>query len=287
MKNSKALFLDLVNQIDIDEHRDEIQSMVYLLLEDIFSLSKADILSEMEFDFGDDERKRIGEMVSRINRHEPIQYILGETEFYGRNFRVNNSVLIPRPETEELVRLVLVHLTNIALQGRTGRTLDIGTGSGCIPITLALEIPNLEVFATDVSPDAIEVARENALRFGARAQFFINDVLQEKLPVRNLDVVVSNPPYISMKEKENMKSNVLDFEPHLALFVSDEDPLLFYRVIVEKSRHALVSNGLLAVEINECFGVEVASLFKAHGYTDVGIVRDLSGKERIVKGIVP
>lgn len=287
MKNSKALFLDLVNRIDMDESREEIQSVVYLLLEILFSVSRADILMEKEIAFGDADQSRIDEIVRRIRRHEPIQYILGETEFYGRKFKVNNAVLIPRPETEELVRLIVVYRNRVGTRGRPCRILDIGTGSGCIPITLALEIPESEVYATDVSPEAIAVASDNAMRLNAKVQFFINNILQEQIPVGNLDVVVSNPPYIPLREQESMKQNVLAFEPHLALFVSDEDPLLFYNVIAEKARHALTSNGLLAVEVNERFGREVASLFKTGGYVDIGIVRDLSGKERIVTAVLP
>jgi len=285
MKNSKVLFLDLVNQIKIDENSDEIQSMVYILLENLFSLSRADILTQKEIALQDTDWARIEEIVHRINLMEPIQYILGETEFYGRNFKVDNSVLIPRPETEELVRLIIQRVNRMGSLGRPCRLLDIGTGSGCIPVTLALELQGAELFATDVSPQALKVAHENASRLDARVQFVLNDILQDQIPVGNLNVIISNPPYIPVGEKESMKRNVLEFEPHLALFVSDEDPLVFYRVIVEKSRDALASRGLLAVEVNERFGQEVASLFKAGGYTDIGIVKDLSGKQRIVTGV--
>jgi len=284
MKNSKVLFLDLVNQIKIDENSDEIQSMVYILLENLFSLSRADILTQKEIPLQDTDWTRIGEIIHRINLMEPIQYILGDTEFYGRIFKVDNSVLIPRPETEELVRLIIRHVDSMGSLGKPCRLLDIGTGSGCIPVTLALELQGAELFATDVSTEALKVARENASRVDAKVQFVINDILQDQIPVGNLNVIISNPPYIPVGEKESMRSNVLEFEPHLALFVSDEDPLIFYRVIVEKSREALISKGLLAVEVNERFGQEVASLFIAGGYTDVEIKKDLSGKQRIVTG---
>ena len=286
MKNSKALFLDLVNQVKIDENRDEIQSMVYVLLENLFSLSQTDILLGKEIAVSETDYVRLRGIIGRINSHEPIQYILGTTVFYGRNFNVNNSVLIPRPETEELVRLVVEHKNRVDGLARPYSILDIGTGSGCIAITLALEFMAANVYATDVSVPSLDVARENALQLNARVQFFVNDVLHDRLPVNNLDVVLSNPPYIPLAEKQNMGRNVIAFEPHLALFVSDNDPLIFYRVIVEKSRKALVSKGLLAVEVNERFGNEVASLFSAGGFTEVEIVNDMSGKERIVKGIV-
>jgi release factor glutamine methyltransferase len=268
MKNSKTLFLDLVNQIKIDESRDEIQSMVYILLESLFSLSRADILLGKEVVIHEPDEIRINEIITRINLHEPIQYILETEIFYGRSFKVNESVLIPRPETECSI-------------------LDIGTGSGCISITLALEILESIVYATDVSLQSLDIAAENALRLNARVQFMVNDILLDQLPVKNLDVVVSNPPYIPWAEKQSMGRNVIAFEPHLALFVPDDDPLLFYRVIVGKARQALASGGLLAVEVNERFGNEVASLVAAGGFTEVEIVNDLSGKERIVTGILP
>jgi release factor glutamine methyltransferase len=287
MKNSKTLFLDLVNQIKIDESRDEIQSMVYILLESLFSLSRADILLGKEVVIHEPDEIRINEIITRINLHEPIQYILETEIFYGRSFKVNESVLIPRPETEELVRLIITHLHRVNPDRRPCSILDIGTGSGCISITLALEILESIVYATDVSLQSLDIAAENALRLNARVQFMVNDILLDQLPVKNLDVVVSNPPYIPWAEKQSMGRNVIAFEPHLALFVPDDDPLLFYRVIVGKARQALASGGLLAVEVNERFGNEVASLVAAGGFTEVEIVNDLSGKERIVTGILP
>lgn len=287
MKNSKALFLDLVNQIKIDESLDEIHSMAYILLENLFSISRTDLLSEKEVMMGQAEEKKIRKIIQRINSHEPIQYILGETEFYGRKFIVDSSVLIPRPETEELVRSILTYVNTADIIDRKFKILDIGTGSGCIPITLALEIPGAAAFASDVSDLPLEVARKNALRLNAIVQFFKNDILQDEIPFHDLDVVVSNPPYIPWNEKESMKNNVLAFEPHLALFVPDDDPVLFYRVIAEKARRALRSKGLLVVEINERFGNDIATVLKDNGFTEVQVVRDLFEKERIVKGILP
>jgi release factor glutamine methyltransferase len=239
MKNSKALFRDLVNQIKIDENSDEVQSMVYILLENLFSLSRADILTEKEIAPHDSDWTRIREIVHRINLMEPIQYILGETEFYGRNFKVNNSVLIPRPETEELVKLIIEHVGRMDSLGRPCRLLDIGTGSGCIPVTLALELRGAELYATDVSHQALNVARENASRLDAKVQFVINDILQDQIPVGNLNVIVSNPPYIPVREKESIKRNVLAFEPHLAL-LTPTTIHCFYRVIVEKARDSFL-----------------------------------------------
>jgi release factor glutamine methyltransferase len=286
MKNSKVLFLDLVNQIKIEENQDELHSLVYLLLENILSLSRTDILSEKEVVIHDADIAKIESIIRRVNLHEPIQYILGKTAFYGRDFSVNEAVLIPRPETEELVRLVIAYCRRV-YGHKPCRILDIGTGSGCISITLALEISNATVFATDVSLDALAVATENALQLGASVEFLASDIKRGQIPVGNIDVVVSNPPYIPMVEKETMRRNVLDFEPHLALFVEDEDPLFFYKIIVEKSQMVFSSTGLLAVEVNERFGNDVATLFKKNGFAEVLVVKDLYGKDRMVTGILP
>lgn len=286
MKNSKTLFLDLVNQIKIEESHDEIQSMVYILLENLFSISRTDIMSEKEVSFGQAAQKEIAGIIQRINHQEPIQYIVGETEFYGRNFKVNPSVLIPRPETEELVRLILNHLDEAAGVNDTHSLVDIGTGTGCIAITLALEIARAEVFATDVSSLALEVASKNALDLKANVQFIVSDILKEEIPWQHLDLVVSNPPYITRREMEDMKKNIVSHEPHLALFVPDDNPLLFYKSIAEKAARALRKKGLLVIEINECFGRDVANLLAGYGFEELDVVRDLFGKERIVKGIL-
>jgi len=283
--NSKKLFNDLVKGIAIDESQDEIQSMVYLLLEHFFSISRSEVFSEKNIELTSSDEKRVRDAIGRINTGEPVQYILEETEFYGRMFIVNPSVLIPRPETEELVRLVIDHIKNH--EDKRSRILDIGTGSGCIPITLGLEVPHAEIFATDVSVAALEVANENANRLNVNVEFIQNDILSDDIPCRNLHVVVSNPPYISVKEKSTMKDNVLLYEPHQALFVTGDDPLLFYETIAKKAHEMLQSNGLLAVEISEHRGVEVMQLLKKWGYTEIELVKDLFGKDRIIKGIRP
>ncbi len=285
MMNSKKLFHELVKGITIDDTHDEIQSMVYLLLEHFFFVSRTDVFGEKEIELTSSSENKIRDAVRRINRGEPLQYVLGETEFYGRMFIVNPSVLIPRPETEELVRLVIDHIKRHEM--RHARILDIGTGSGCIPITLGLECPHVEIFATDVSVAALKVAEGNAKRLNANVEFIQHDILLEDIPRRDLHVVVSNPPYISLNEKGTMKDNVLLFEPQQALFVTGDDPLLFYQAIAEKAYQMLQSKGLLAVEISEHRGVEVMDLLKKWGYTEIELVKDLFGKDRIIKGIRP
>lgn len=227
-------------------------------------------------------KTEIENFIKRINAHEPIQHVLGECEFYGRTFKVTRDVLIPRPETEELVNVVKKFCTD---QKSDPTILDVGTGSGCIAITLALEISPSKIYATDVSNEALLIAKENARLLKAPVQFYLHNILQEELPVNELSVVVSNPPYVTFQEKKTMRDNVLLFEPHLALFVNDDDPLLFYRSIVSKSKTALRKEGLLVVEINENFGKEVQEVFKEHGFISVEIIKDIFGKERIVRGI--
>jgi release factor glutamine methyltransferase len=289
MKNSKALFQDLVKQIALNEDQDEIHSVVYQVLENLLGLSRTDILTEKQVDLFNFETK-LSDVIKRINQHEPLQYIFGEAYFFGRKFKVNSAVLIPRPETEELVSLIISEMQGRLIPSKENsdkiKILDIGTGSGCIPISLALEIANTEVFALDISEDALHVARQNAERLGARVQFSRLDILNSEIPLQNLDVVVSNPPYIALSEKKEMRNNVIGYEPHLALFVEENNPLVFYKTIASKASRVLKLGGLLAVEINERFGKEVATLFEQNDFQKVEIIKDLSGKQRIVKGIL-
>jgi release factor glutamine methyltransferase len=257
--------------------------MAYIILENTLRVSRTDVLTERDVQVTSADENAITNAVSRINSQEPIQYVFGWTEFYGRKFNVNPDVLIPRPETEELVSLVKEYAKGRNISGP--RILDIGTGSGCIAVTLALEIPGSKVFATDISEKALETARQNAASLKAVVGFFDNNIIDQDIPVEPLDVVVSNPPYIPLSEKPSMKDNVIRFEPSQALFVSDGDPVLFYRAIAKKAIASLDSGGLLAVEINERFGSDVASILSDLGFADVRILKDLFHKERIVKGI--
>jgi release factor glutamine methyltransferase len=273
--NSKILFRVLVNSITLDESKEEIESIVLMLLYGRKGLSRAEIFAgkEVEYsahDFADD--------VHRINKHEPVQYILGTTEFYGRTFHVDSSVLIPRPETELLVTESLTALRQ--LKG-AARVIDIGTGSGCIATTIALELPGTAVTGIDVSDDALGIARENAERLVASVSFVKHDLLGNAPLAGTWNLVVSNPPYVLRNEAHQMKRNVTDFEPHLALFVPDSDPLLFYKAIARAGSAILEPNGLILVEINERLGDETRKLFSSHGFS-ASITKDLSGKDRIV-----
>jgi len=213
----------------------------------------------------------------RLLTGEPIQYILGEAAFYGRNFLVTRDTLIPRNETEELVHRILKENPKPRL-----RVLDLGTGTGCIPITLALELKDPEVYALDVSVEALEVARQNALNLGANVQFMEGDLLGA---IPNLDlfnVLVSNPPYVPLRDQEEMHANVLNFEPHLALFVPDEDPLLFYRAIGSWGQQLLKKGGKLYLEIYENLADELVQLLLSLGYSQVQVHQDLNGKNRMI-----
>jgi release factor glutamine methyltransferase len=283
MNNSKLLFHDFVKAIALPESREEIQGIAYLVFENLLGLSKAQILAEKTITVSTLDEAKLQEAVQRINQHEPVQYVLGEAYFFGRKFKVSPAVLIPRPETEELVRMII---DCIPAATERPKIVDIGTGSGCIPVALALEIPGSIVYATDVSVAALAVAKDNATKLDARVTFMEHDILREELTLHALDVVVSNPPYIAPEEQRDMKSNVVDHEPHLALFTPGDDPLIFYRSIVSKAKTALKVGGLLCVEINERYGEAVRELFAEAGYKGVQIIKDLSGKDRIVRGLL-
>lgn len=268
--NSKEVFHEIKSKLTLDD-QEEVHAIALALMEKYFGLILTDILSEKEIEFQD-----LSNIITRLNHHEPLQYVIGEAEFFGRKFLVNPSVLIPRPETELLIREVL------KMEIVAPRILDIGTGSGCIAITLDLEIPNSKVYAIDVSQNALTTANANSKKLKADVSFFLHDFLNDPLQLDPVDLIVSNPPYVRDSEKELMKSNVLNFEPHEALFVPEDDPLLFYKAITLKSKTLLKTGGRVFVEINENFGNEVKDLFQSSKFNEVKIIKDLDGKDRIV-----
>lgn len=283
MIGSKSIFYDFVNNIKLRETREELTSMAYLVFEKFFNLSRTDIMTDVSLALSPVQRDTLQSVLARVNRHEPVQYILGEADFFGRSFTVNAGVLIPRPETEELVRFVL---DDIASRGPC-KMVDIGTGSGCIPITIKLEAPDTCVAATDISDDALAVATQNARFLKASIEFSKHDILRDKLSYHDIDIITSNPPYIALNEKKSMSKNVTQYEPHLALFVPDDDPLIFYKRLAAEAKRVLRPGGLLAVEINERFGQDVRNLFEMSGLQQVSIYKDLSNKDRVVKGYTP
>lgn len=260
----------------------EVKALIRLLMEEVCGILPHQYLSCPEKEIPEAQKAKIHAIVRRLKRMEPIQYIMGTADFCGLPFEVNPSVLIPRPETEELVEQVLHDNA-----GKKVRILDIGTGSGCIAITLQKNLKQATVIAADVSSDALETARRNAMRNQAAVTFIQTDILNPEKAEADLpftvDILVSNPPYIKEEEKKEMEKNVLDYEPHLALFVPDNDPLLFYRHIARFGQKRLSENGRIYFEINAaCAGI-TRQMLTEEGYRDIEVIRDLSGKERIVK----
>jgi len=280
MSNSKDVFAWLVSHISLDEPPDEIKSIAYLLMDHEYGLSRSQILAGSPLDAAD--LTRLKQLVARINLGEPVQHILGEQHFYGRPFKVNQDVLIPRPETELLVEKTIEYLKHI---DHETSVLDIGTGSGSIAITIELEVPKTKVYATDVSQATIAMAKENAKIHNASIHFILNDVLKDDFPNIKFDAIISNPPYVLESEKTVIRENVLKYEPHKALFVPDENPLLFYKAIARNATNHLQRGGLLALEINERFGNEISDLLEGLNYSDVQISKDFSGKDRIATAI--
>lgn len=255
------------------------------ILTEVFHFSTFNLYAGKDMNFSENDRDRLEDILNRLRDYEPLQYVLVKAEFGGLSFEVTPDVLIPRPETLELVEWITADC-----QGTEGvRILDIGTGSGCIPVTLykRLEAYRPQVASWDISEKALEVAGRNAVANGAVVTFCCQDVLSESLPETEVDVLVSNPPYIAEKEKASMERNVLDWEPGLALFVPDDDPLLFYRRIAEAGLRILSPGGRLYYEINRAYGKETVALLERLGYTEVELRKDLSGNDRMVKAVRP
>lgn len=267
----------------------EAKAVARLLLDEAFGLSMTDICCGKADELPEEDRERLMAMMSRLEQGEPVQYVLGHASFCGRTFHVEPGVLIPRPETEELCRMVVSEYDRpyCALQPPAPlQVLDVGTGSGCICVTLALDLHCAEVTAWDVSPDALLVARKNAHALGAMVNLELQDALDAPQDGRRWDVIVSNPPYIADSERKDMEPHVLDHEPELALFVPDNDPLRFYRAIAAYARRTLNQGGNLFFEINPLYAVEMRQMMEESGFADVKVMNDAFGKKRFVKGHV-
>ena len=253
-------------------NKDEASSLYYVLCEEILSIPKSKLIIE-DIDLSVDKINSLHNCLERLKKHEPIQYVLGKTLFMGMNFKVNPSVLIPRPETEELVNIILKN----ELGNKT--ILDIGSGSGCIAISLAKHYPNAKVTALDLSEDAIELSKMNAKENDVNLEFINADILNFKSD-KKYDIIVSNPPYVLELEKKQMSKNVLDYEPELALFVKNDNPLQFYKAILDFAKNALNKNGKIYFEINEKYKNEIKDLAYYYGYSNVDCKLDVFGKYR-------
>jgi release factor glutamine methyltransferase len=262
----------------------EAKAIARMVYEVRYGLTFTDLCIGKDTQLSADDQAELKEIAQRLERHEPIQYVLGKAEFMGEWYDVEPGVLIPRPETEELVRWI--SLSPDPSPKREGRHfLDIGTGSGCIAITLAAMYPEAKVTAWDISEKALEVARKNAKRLGVNITFEQVDILNFQFSTFNspFDIIVSNPPYICNKEREAMEQNVLDYEPHEALFVPDDYPLLFYRAIAEYGKKALKPDGWLYFEINPLYAAPLCELLSTMSYHDIECKDDQYGKQRMIR----
>ena len=285
LKELKTVFLNELNGLyDIEE----IENFFSILVEHYLHLNRLSVALNPEKPFSVKDLKPITDALVYLKKKIPIQYILGETEFFGIPFKVNNNVLIPRPETEELVDWILN--TEFKKRNIKLNILDIGTGSGCIAVSLAINLPKSNVYALDVSEQALKIAKVNADLNKVHINSIQASILDFEIwndDIKNLDfdIIVSNPPYVRKLEQEQMRCNVLNHEPHLALFVDNDDALQFYRAIAEYAQKHLKPNGFLFFEINEYLGNEMLQLLKEYNFNSIEIKQDIFGKDRMIKAI--
>jgi release factor glutamine methyltransferase len=295
-----ALKIHFFSELQTIQDVSEIESFFFILTEYVHNLKRIDFSLNPDFEITESYFNKWKNIISELKTEKPIQYITGEAWFYGLRFEVNEDTLIPRPETEELVEWIVESqkskvesqkskVENLKIQKSNNLTiLDIGTGSGCIPIALKKEIPNANVSAIDVSEKALEMARKNALDNQVEVNFIHQDILQSsnlqifKSPNLLFDIIVSNPPYVRNLEKHEIKKNVLDYEPHLALFVDDSDALLFYRKIAQLALKSLATNGKLFFEINQYLAKETVELLRQLGFKNIELRKDFMGNDRMI-----
>lgn len=262
----------------------EIDSFFFILMEEKLNLQRIDTVLKPDFVIPDKNLADLKNILIRLQKEEPIQYILGNTEFYGLPFFVDENTLIPRSETEELVAWVLEEVASFQNNNVIKLSiLDIGTGTGCIPISIAKNLPKAEISAIDISSEALKVAKQNSLLNKVNVKFIELNILKtEKLP-QEFDIIISNPPYVRELEKIEIKNNVLENEPHLALFVANKNPLIFYAKIADLAKQQLSKNGLLFFEINQYLGKETVELLQEKGFKNIELRKDLFGNDRMIK----
>lgn len=278
----KDLRANFINSLSGIYDSEEILSFFYILSEDILNLKRVDIAMRLDQDISVKQIEIFDKVKQRLEKQEPIQYILGQSDFYGMSFKVSPNVLIPRPETEELVDWIIKDQSK-----KTSLTiLDIGTGSGCIAVSLAKNLPKSRVYAIDVSEQALEIAKENAKNNKVEVTFIKEDILKVESLFQKFDIIVSNPPYVREIEKQEMKPNVLHNEPSLALFVSDKNPLLFYEKIAILANEKLNNDGMLYFEINQYLSFETKKRIEEIGFTSVEVREDIYGNKRMIRACV-
>ena len=289
LKQYKTHFFDLLKNIQDEQ---EIESFFFILTEYLHNLKRIDVALNPDFEISDAAIEKWNAILAQLQQEKPIQYITREAWFYGLRFEVNENTLIPRPETEELVEWI-IESQKSKVKSQKFEILDIGTGTGCIPISLKANLPHVNVSAIDVSEKALEVARRNAVSNKVEINFIQTNILEVEdlsqlqtpnfqLPT-SFDIIVSNPPYVRNLEKQEIKKNVLDYEPHLALFVEDTDALLFYRKIAQLALKNLAPNGLLFFEINQYLGKETVELLENIGFKNIELKKDIYGNHRMIK----
>jgi release factor glutamine methyltransferase len=288
MKTIKDVFSDYKQGLDKIYDTNELEAITLLTVSEICNTSKAKIKAFPEDEVPSEQAEKLKSILEELKTGKPIQYILGKTEFYGLPFNVNPSVLIPRPETEELVEWVLGTVGSLKLA--VSSLLDIGTGSGCIAISLKKNLPDFKVSAIDISADALQTATSNAKLNEVDIEFIEDDILNPSSHISHLtspiSIIISNPPYVTLHDKTQMHNNVTDFEPHTALFVPENDPLIFYKAIAEFATIHLAKNGLLFFEINESYGKETVELLADKGFKNIELRKDLSGRDRMIKASI-
>lgn len=255
----------------------EIMVLRNIILENLVSMPLAEILRDEKFQLTDNQFADFKLIVKRLQNNEPVQYIFEKAYFYGLEFIVKQQILIPRPETEELVDWILQENKNAAI-------LDIGTGSGCIAVSLAVKNRDFQLWAMDFSKDILDVARQNAKIHNVNINFFKNDILQMPHFEQKWNIIVSNPPYITENERFAMQKNVTDFEPHTALFVPEQNPLIFYEKIIQFAKNQLIPDGKIYFEINKNFGNDIKFLLNRFGFKNIILKKDISGNNRMIKG---
>ncbi|TXI67976.1 MAG: peptide chain release factor N(5)-glutamine methyltransferase [Flavobacterium sp.] len=276
LKQYKTHFFDSLKNIQDEQ---EIESFFFILTEYLHNIKRVDVALNPNFELSEDDVEKWNAILAELQLEKPIQYITGDAWFFRLRFEVNENTLIPRPETEELVEWIL----SSSIIHHPSSILDIGTGTGCIPISLKTNLPKANVSAIDVSEKALEVAKRNAISNKVDISFIQADILEVEDLSQYFDIIVSNPPYVRNLEKEEIKKNVLDHEPHLALFVEDTDALLFYRKIAQLALKNLAPNGLLFFEINQYLGKETVELLENLGFKNIELKKDMYGNDRMIR----
>ncbi|QXV64657.1 peptide chain release factor N(5)-glutamine methyltransferase [Mucilaginibacter sp. 21P] len=288
MKTIKDAVLSFKNQLNDLYGPQEAEAIAMLVLQELTGMSRAKLKAFEDDDLPSETVDKLPQILQELSTGKPVQYILGSTEFYGLQFLVNAATLIPRPETEELVAWILESQKLKVQDQRSLQILDIGTGTGCIAITLSKNITNAHVSAVDISMEALRTAERNAMINEAKVDFHNVDILDKnnyQVIDNRYDIIVSNPPYVTPADKLKMHANVTDFEPHTALFVPEEEPLKFYIAIADFANTQLDKDGLLFFEINEAFGKETSEMLIAKGFDKIELRQDMSGRDRMIKAL--